>query len=127
MKLRYNRVKWKDDPSRETPVDAKNLNIMDKGIDDLVDKVNEMSFNFKILVPTLVISTIAMMVICFIAIISQSNEINNYVQETKELRTQLEEEKKKTKAEYDEKWELHGLIDSYCPTLEERLEGTPYE
>lgn len=37
----YNRVNWKDTPSTETPINATNLNKMDKGIADVTAAVNE--------------------------------------------------------------------------------------
>lgn len=37
----YNRVNWKDTPSTETPINATNLNKMDKGISDVAAAVNE--------------------------------------------------------------------------------------
>lgn len=37
----YNRVNWKDTPSTETPINAPNLNKMDKGIADVAAAVNE--------------------------------------------------------------------------------------
>lgn len=37
----YNRVNWKDTPSTETPINATNLNKMDKGIADVAAAVNE--------------------------------------------------------------------------------------
>lgn len=37
----YNRVNWKDTPSIETPINATNLNKMDKGIADVTAAVNE--------------------------------------------------------------------------------------
>lgn len=37
----YNRVNWKDSPDADTPINATNLNKMDKGIADCVAKVNE--------------------------------------------------------------------------------------
>lgn len=37
----YNRVNWQDTPSTETPINATNLNKMDKGIADVTAAVNE--------------------------------------------------------------------------------------
>lgn len=39
--LTYDRVNWKDSPDTDTPINATNLNKMDKGISDCVAKVNE--------------------------------------------------------------------------------------
>ena len=40
MSISYSRVNWQNDPSTQTPLSAANLNTMDKGIDDVVTKVN---------------------------------------------------------------------------------------
>jgi hypothetical protein len=39
----YVRINWQNGDSGQTPIDASNLNIMDKGIKDLDDKVNSIS------------------------------------------------------------------------------------
>lgn len=41
--LIYNRVSWEDAPSENTPIDAENLNKMDKGIADVTEFVNQLS------------------------------------------------------------------------------------
>lgn len=39
----YVRINWQNGNSGQTQIDASNLNIMDKGIKDLDDKVNSIS------------------------------------------------------------------------------------
>lgn len=41
----YKRVNWEDSPSIQTPISARNLNIMDKGIDDAHIKASELETN----------------------------------------------------------------------------------
>lgn len=38
----YERINWEDLPSKNTPINAENLNKMDKAIDDLDDKIVEL-------------------------------------------------------------------------------------
>ena len=38
--MAYTRVNWSNLPSTDTPINATNLNVMDKGIKDLEDDVN---------------------------------------------------------------------------------------
>ena len=40
MSVEYNRVNWQQAPSEATPINARNLNNMDKGIDDVVALAN---------------------------------------------------------------------------------------
>lgn len=39
--MNYTRVNWKDYPETDTPLSAKNLNVMDEAIAELSSKVNE--------------------------------------------------------------------------------------
>ena len=41
----YARLNWENSPSQATPRNAENLNVMDKGIDDLDDLVDALSIN----------------------------------------------------------------------------------
>ena len=41
----YNRVNWEDSPSTATPLNATNLNIMDKGIADNAEEIENMKDN----------------------------------------------------------------------------------
>ena len=48
----YSRVNWQNKPSRTTPLGQSNLNIMDKGIDDLDDRVVELHTGTESLIQT---------------------------------------------------------------------------
>lgn len=43
----YERVNWEDLPSKNTPINAENLNKMDKAIDDLDDKIVELESDME--------------------------------------------------------------------------------
>ena len=45
MAKRYARVNWQNSPSTTTPLNADNLNKMDKGIDDLDNAIEELNNN----------------------------------------------------------------------------------
>ena len=47
MSLDYTRVNWKDYPDTSTPQTAANLNIMDKGISDIIGCLKDNGVNFK--------------------------------------------------------------------------------
>lgn len=48
MAKRYARVNWQNSPSTTTPLNADNLNKMDKGIDDLDNAIEELNNNLAI-------------------------------------------------------------------------------
>ncbi|MBE5877707.1 MAG: hypothetical protein E7290_12570 [Lachnospiraceae bacterium] len=43
--MEYNRVNWEDSPSTNTPINAANLNNMDKGIADVAEAIQELQLN----------------------------------------------------------------------------------
>ena len=45
--VNYTRINWEDTPSTATPINAENLNKMDKGISDCVTEVNSLKSSFS--------------------------------------------------------------------------------